>query len=307
MAFQSKLKTLQPRRLQFQKKIKLLSGGYVKPDSFPNGEITVFPWDANVDDWLAERVRKGDRNTVLFDLCAQVCDLNGCPIDSFVLGDVNTVLLVSRSIRFNSVVEYEVQCPNQVCKHTTTETISVPDELGRIGEKTADYPGFDTIVLPECQDEVQIRPLQVKDEKLILERDAMSKQLMTDHVMHILMPIVAINGGKPDAWEEAVRWYQALPPGDAQFLEDKENALYPHLDTDLPHVCDECGMKFKHRLDFTAEFFRSSLKPGHGATLETNVRPSVERQGAVSQPAGSPGPNPGADGAVGERKDRGRK
>jgi hypothetical protein len=305
MAFQSKLKTLQPRRLQFQRKIKLLSGGYVKPDSFPNGEITVFPWDANVDDWLAERVRKGDRNTVLFDLCAQVCDLNGCPLDSFVIGDLNTVLLVARAIRYSSVVEYECACPN--CGRTTTETITVPDELGRVGEKTADYPGFDTIVLPECQDEVQVRPLQIKDEKLILERDSMSKQLMTDRVMHILMPIVAINGGKPDAWEEAVRWYQALPPGDAQFLEDQQNELYPHLDTDIPHKCDDCRRQFKHKLEFTSDFFRSSLKPGHRNALETDVRSGVERQGAIHQPAGSPGSTPGPDGGVGERENRRRK
>src|SRR5271157_5163859 len=150
MAFQSKLKSLQPRRMQFQKRVKLLSGGYIKPDAFPNGEITVFPWDMNVDDWLAERIRKGVRDTVLFDLCAHLCDLNGCPLDSFIVGDVNTVLLVARAIRYDSVVQYEAVCPK--CQHTTTESIRVPDELGRVGEKTLEYPGFDTITLSDCGD-----------------------------------------------------------------------------------------------------------------------------------------------------------
>lgn len=305
MAFQSKLKSLQPRRLQYQKRIKLLSGGYVKPDAFPDGEINVFPWDANVDDWLAERVRKGNQNTVLFDLCAQVCDLNGCPLESFVVGDVNTVLLVARSLRYNSVVEYETTCPK--CGNAEVATIKVPEELGRVGEKDQSYQGFDTITLPDSGDEVQIRPLQVKDEAIIMSRDTASKQLMTDRVMHILMPVVAINGGNPDAWEDVVRWYNALSPRDAELLEDSENELYPHLDTAIPHQCDRCRHKFKHTLDFTAEFFRSSLKPSHGNAVAPDVRSGVERQGAIPESAGSPGPNPGTDGGVGKRKDRSGK
>jgi len=305
MAFQSKLTSLEPRRLRFQKRIKLLSGGYVKPDSFPNGEITVFPWDANIDDWLAERVRKGNRDMLLFDLCAQVCDLNGCPLDAFVIGDVNTVLLVSRSLRYNGIVEYECTCPN--CRTTTVETITVPDELGRVGEKDTSYPGFDTLTLPECQDVLQVRPLQVKDESIILAREPASKALMTDRVMHILMPIVSINDGKPDAWEEATRWYNALSPSDAQYLEDRENELYPHLATEIPHLCDQCQKKFKHTLDFTAEFFRPSLKPSHGTKMASNVRPGVEREGANFKSQGSAGPISGADGGLGKRKDRSAK
>ena len=75
MPIHSKLKSLEPRRVQFQKRVKLLSGGYTKPDSFPDGEVTVYPWDASTDDWLADRGKKGDQGGLLYDLCAQVCDL----------------------------------------------------------------------------------------------------------------------------------------------------------------------------------------------------------------------------------------
>lgn len=280
MAFTSNLKSLTPRRQQFQKKIKLLSGGYIKPDSFPNGEITVFPWDADVDDWLADRIKKGNQALVLYDLCAKVCDLNGCPLDSFLIGDVNTVLLVSRSIRYSSVIEYEAECP--ICRHRAFETITVPDELGRAGEKTPDYRGYDEIILPDCQDVVQIRPLCVRDERLLSERDEASRMLMTDHVMRILQPVVSINGGKPDAWEEILRWFKAISPRDAAFLEQKEGELYPHLDVSLPHQCDRCGKQFKHDLDFSQEFFRSSLKPVQGNKVSTDVRSGVERKGPDS-------------------------
>lgn len=287
MAFQSKLKSLAPRRAQFQTKIKLLSGGYVKADSFPNGEITVFPWDTNIDDWLAARLKKGNQAMVLYDLCAQLCDLNGCPLDNFVIGDVNTVLLVARSLRYNSVVEYTARCPS--CNNEEIATIRVPDELGRVGEKGPDYPGFDELVLPDCQDVVHVRPMTVRDERNISERDETSKALMTDHVMHILTPIVAINAGKPDAWEQILQWFNAISPRDAAYLESQENRLYPHLDTEIPHRCDKCSTEFKHALDFSQEFFRPSLKPGKGAKIPADVRPGGEQQksGAGSeQPAG---------------------
>ena len=287
MSFQSNLKSLVPRKTQFQTKVRLLSGGYVKPDAFPNGEITVFPWDTNVDDWLAERLKKGDQNMVLYDLCAQLCNLNGCPLDSFVIGDVNTVLLVARSLRYNSVVEYEARCPS--CGFKAVESIKVPDELGRVGEKAADYAGYDEIVLPDCRDVVHVRPLTVRDERMINERDESSKALMTAHVMHILTPILRINDGKPDAWEEVLRWFNAVSPRDAAFLEKRENQLYPHLDTDIPHICDKCQTEFTHSLDFSKEFFRSSLKPGKEATMPVDVRSGHEQQkpsGDSQRPAG---------------------
>ncbi len=285
MAFQSKMKTLQPRRVQFQTKVKLLSGGYVRPEAFPNGEITVFPWDVGVDDWLAERSKKGNQDTLLFELCAHVCDMRACPLDLFVIGDVNTVLLVSRALRYNGSVEYECQCPG--CKFISVETIKVPDELVRVGEKDPNsYPGWDEIVLPDCQDVVHVRPLQVKDEKKLAE-DELLKKIMTEHVAHILMPIVSINDGTPDAWEQVLAWWNALSPKDAAFLESKENELYPHLDTNLPHICDRCGKKFLHQLDFSSDFFRSGLKRGHATKVETDVRSGVgERGQAEPQPAG---------------------
>lgn len=279
-----------PRKTQFQQKVKLLSGGYTAPGSFPNGEITVFPWDTNVDDWLAERMKKGTQSSVLYDLCAQLCDLNGCPLDSFVIGDVNTVLLVARSIRYNSVVQYEATCP--ACGFKSEEKIAVPVELGRIGEKMPDYAGYDEITLPDCQDVVHIRPLLVRDEKSISERDDTSKALMTDHILHILKPIVAINGGKPDSWEEVLRWFNAISPQDASYLERMENESYPHLETDLPHRCDKCRAEFVHSLDFSKDFFRRSLKPGKGVTLPVDVRPGNEQQKLDGEPQRSAGSVP---------------
>lgn len=299
MPFQSKLTNLASRREKFQKRITLLSGGFARPESFPKGEITVYPWDTQIDDWLADRAKKGDQTMVLYELCGKLCDLNGCPLDRFVIGDVNTVLLVSRSIRYNSIIEYEAACP--YCGWRSDEQIGIPDELGRVGEKSTGYPGYDRIELPDCKDVVDIRPLMVKDERMISTRDDISKKLITDHVMHILTPIVAINDGRPDGFEPLYTWFNALPPQDAEYLEQKENELYPHLDTDIPHTCDRCSKRFVHALDFSKEFFRTSLKPGKGAKMENAVRPGNEQpeSGAGAQP--SPGRVPGDAGGIEQR------
>jgi len=279
MPFQSKLKDLRPRRLQFQKRITLLSHGFTKPDSFPNGEITVFPWDTDVDDWLFERMKKGDQHMVMYDMAAKVCDLNGCPLDNFIVGDISTVLLVSRSLRYNSVIEYDAECPH--CSFKSFESIRVPDELGRIGEKSADYPGFDEITLPDCQDVVRIRPLRVRDERNISDRDEASRAMMTDHVARILTGIVTINEGTPSALEEVLRWWQAISPRDCAFLESEQKRLSPVLDSDIPHVCDRCSKKFVHTIEFSKDFFRPSLKPVQGNKVEADVRPGLEQRGAT--------------------------
>jgi hypothetical protein len=276
MAFTSNLKSLTPRRTQFQTKITLLSGGYVKPDAFPNGQITVYPWDTHVDDWLADRMKKGNQHMVLYELCAKVCDMGTCPLDKFIIGDVNTVLLVSRSLRYSSRIEYEARCPS--CSNREVHVVKVPDELGKVGEKPAGYPGYDEITLPESADIVYARPLSVRDERLVAERDETSRKMMTDHVMHILMPIMAINGGTPDSLDQVLQWFDALSPQDAAYLESQQNQLYPHLDTDIPHRCDKCGTEFKHPLDFSQDFFRRSLKPGKGAAMAVDVRPGSEQQ-----------------------------
>jgi len=303
MPFKSNMTNMQPRRQAYARRIKLLSGGYIKPDAFPNGEIMVFPWDSAIDEWLVNRVKTGNRDTALYDLCAKVCDLNGCPLESFLVGDVNTVLLVARAIRYNSVIEYQSECRH--CGHRAMEQVRVPDELERLGEKGPEYQGWDEFTLPDCKDVIGMRPLQVRDERAIRERDETTKALMTERTHRILAAVTTINDGKPDCWEDAVRWYNALSPKDASELETKQNELYPHLNTTLWHTCDDCGKKFSFDLDLNdVEFFRSSLKSIPRTGVASAPGSGMASKGVNNQPDGSPGPNPGPDGGVGKPEDR---
>lgn len=257
MAIKTNIKDLGiPSRDKFKQEITLLSGGYICKEAFPGGKITVYPWEHDTDDWLIEESKKGDnRKNLLYSLFPRLCNLNGCPPENFVVGDMNTILLVSRAILSANVIQYQAVCPH--CRNTTAEEISVPDELEKIGEKTPDYAGYDEVVLPISRDTVRIRPMLVRDEIAISRREVgPDSPKMSDRVAHIVAPIMAVGGGKPDSAKELLDWYMSLHPKDKKFLEDSEDKNYPHLDTAMSHICKECSKKFTHTLSFNEEFFR---------------------------------------------------
>ena len=254
MAIQTNMQQMVPRRDAFKKEIRLLSGGFVKRSSFPGGKITIFPWDSRIDEWLSQQTRQQTASDSLFELVSKVSDLNGCPLEDFLVGDVNTVLLVSRALRYNSEVMYQSTCPN--CKRQDTETIRVPGELEKLSEKPDDYPGWDTITLPDCKDVLKIRPLQIKDERAIKARKDDDKVTVPDRIARVIRSIVSINDSVWDSADEVITYYDCLSPKDAAYIEEAIEALEPRLDTLIWHQCKACGTKFKHELVIDQQFFR---------------------------------------------------
>lgn len=256
MPIKTHLKSLTPRRQQYKKEITLLSHGYSNPQAWPNGKLTVYPWDNSIDQYLIENVRKQSKQEIVFSILKQCCDLNGGSVDDFVAEEINIVLLVSRALSTDGVVMYTARCP--FCSAEKKETIRVPDELEKVGEKAEGYPGFDVITLPMSTDVIKLTPLLVKDEKAILNRPDEQRKNVPDAELRTLMRVNSINDSKPDTLEELVIWYRALHAKDAKMLEDEGRALTPHLNTLVPHVCDDadCGKKFSFPLNFDQEFFR---------------------------------------------------
>ncbi len=276
--------SLLPRRQTYAKAWKLLSGGYVNRTAFPEGKITIYPWDTEIDDYLVNAATVGEHN-VLYGVLERVCNLNGCKVGEFVFSEVITVLLIARSAGSGGVLRYMSDCP--ACRTKEEEQIRVPEELEPLAQKPPDYSGFDVITLPACADKVSIRPLQVDDEKKISERPSDEKRHVEDGVLRKLMPVVTINDSRPDTLDELLNWYLALPPEDARFLAEQEEALSPQLNRRIPHRCRACGAEFFHTLNFNERFFRpgSPRKPGH--TLAKNVRDGLDRQGVHAGPAKS--------------------
>ena len=256
MPIRTNLKSLTPRRQVYKREITLLSHGYSGPSAWPDGKLTVYPWDSAIDQWLIDNVRKQSKQELVYGLLRRCCDLNGGKIDDFVADEINVVLLVSRALSTDGVVVYTAICP--FCGSKKQEQIKVPDELEKVGEKTADYAGFELITLPVSTDIVTLRPLLVKDEKMIMNREDNEKKFVPDPELRTLMRIMTIGDGKPDTLEELVTWFRALHPKDSKFLEDEGRRITPHLNTNIPHLGDdaECGRKYIQPVTFDQEFFR---------------------------------------------------
>jgi hypothetical protein len=248
------LKSLQPRREHFKREITLISSGYYNRTAFPNGKVTVYPWDSHVDSWFQDRLRQPQKEYALWEAAEKVADLNGCPVRDMVMGDVWTILMVSKAIRNDCVVEYTARCPN--CERADQSAIRIPDELQIQGQKKSDFPGVEDITLPECKDAVTVRPLTVADNIYIMERTPAQRAKMSDMIAGILLTIKLVGGGAVENADEVLEWYNALSPKDAEFLQKEQGRLHPQLDTKVQHKCENCSEKFSYDLELNRDFFR---------------------------------------------------
>ena len=272
MAIKSNITDRRSRREKFKREITLVSGGFAKPDAFPGGSITVYPWDSSIDAWLTDAANKAtgtDRDRLLYDLMAKVCNLNGCPLEDFVLGDVNTVLMTARSIANQSRIQYMTKCPK--CGQEELDTVQVPEELQPLAQKAAGYKGLDVITLDESKEIVEVRPLRIRDELAIAGRGAPERERISSHIAHIIAPVVTINATQADRIEELLEWYESLSPHDSQQLENFIEASTPHLNQELPQKCDSCGNLWTHRLVLDQEFFRTGRMGTAGRALAANL------------------------------------
>lgn len=267
-----------PRREKFKREIKLISNGCAHPTAFPGGKITIYPWDSAIDAWLNEAAAKATgtaTDRLLYDLMAKVCNLNGCPLEDFIVGDVNTVLMVARSVQTNCAISYLTVCDK--CGNEMVDEITVPEELKPVGQKKDDYQGFDTVVLKDSTDTVDVRPLRIRDELAILGRTPEDQLRVSNHLAHCIAPVVGVNQTQAERLEELVEWYEALSPADAKQLQDFVEANTPHLSQELVQNCDRCGHTYPHRLILNQDFFRSGSFGAAGRALAKDIQPSVGR------------------------------
>lgn len=258
MPIQSNVSASAPSKERLAKQIKLISGGYVDKERFPNGgEITVYPWGPEIDEWIVEQMKsKRKRQGLIWNIFPKLCDLNGFNPDEFLVGDANTVMLVAKSLARDGTVDFNAACPH--CEHLNTGTLQVPDQLEVVAQKDPEtYPGYDIIQLPESKDIVHVKPLNVSDMKWVQEHS----DKYPPGSIRVVMAVAAVgtsedNIGTPDSPDELIDWWNRLHPHDQSFLDDEQAKLYPHLSTAVEYECDDCGEKFKFILNFDDDFFR---------------------------------------------------
>lgn len=257
MAIKTNLQSMEPSRERLKRSIKLISGGYYAKDKLPGGTLTVYPWDTTVDAWMMDQFRNNPRPTILWEVVAKLCLLNGLKVEDMTVGDAYTVLLVARAVRSKNILQYTSKCPS--CGDTATEHLAVPDDLEKVAEKAPNYPGWDDVTLPESKDVVRVRPLFVKDSVAIAERTPEQKRDISESLASTLCCITSVGGGSPDSYSELATWYAALDPADVTFLEKEQARLSPRLSQVIKHKCAECKTEFNHTISFDQEFFRPSV------------------------------------------------
>ena len=267
MAIKTNLTDLKPARDRFCRTVTLLSRGYYAPQSFPNGQITIYPWDTSIDEWFTNQSRKkGTKGAnLMFDVLPKICNLNGCPVDEFLASEAVLILMVSRRILHKDAVQFGTVCPH--CGNQQTESVKIPDELGKIGEKPEGYPGWDEITLDTSKDTVRMKPYRIGDMRRLVEmaKEPVFRTIqVSDSVIQVTQSIIDIGGGKPDSAHEILNWFLALHPGDAEQLLHFYDSIQPSLDTSVVVECEDnrCGKTFDYKLQLDADFFRRRGLPG---------------------------------------------
>jgi hypothetical protein len=250
MPIKSNLQSLAPAREKFKKEIVLLSHGYSMPDKLPGGKVVVYPWDQSIDEWVMKALRKVPVEQISFEVVKKLINLD--KVDSMPVGDVITILLVARALARDSSLNYDSKCP--ACGHVEPVKLQVPDNLEKVAEKPDNYPGWDEILLPVCGDKIKLRPLLVRDEITVLESPENPK--VSKKMMRAVAALVAVNDTQPDSPDEAIQYFNALPPADFTYYADMMEKLTPHLGTEVKHKCEACSHEYSHDLNLDADFFR---------------------------------------------------
>ena len=273
MALKSNVKDKTPARDRFKREIQLLSKGYFNKTAFPNGNITVFPWDTNIDEWFAAQARKksgNDGSRMMFDVLPLIANMNGCKVEDFLASEALLVLLVSRSILHGDSVDFEAVCTH--CGHKQAESVGVPNDLAKKGEKALDYPGYDEVTLNHSKDVVRLRPSTIGDAFRMSEIDqnpAFKFVKVSDTIKNLAQCLISVNDGKPDDIKEVVEWFGLLHPGDTEQLLAFFDTIQPSLDMSVTVGCESnsCGKDFEYNLRLDADFFRRCRLPGTSAKV----------------------------------------
>lgn len=264
MAIQTKLKSLVPAADALKRELVLISGGYTVREECPGGKITVFPWDSEVSEWVVEQAEKDGSGTQFSAaVVGRVTKLPAKTVDKLVASELLVIMLVSRALTSDGSLRYQAKCPHCGYLHPHS-SIKVPEQLGVVGKKPENYPGYDTLILPAAQDEIKVRPLTVRDVALIEEDVQFNKASgLSRNSLNTMASIIEVGGGRPDSREELLTYFKALAPSDREWLTMKlNNEINPGLDVRIPHTCDKpsCKRDFTYNLGLNYDFFLSSLQ-----------------------------------------------
>lgn len=274
MAIKTNLKDLRPTREKFNRTIKLL-GAFSVRQWFPKGEVTVYPWDSTIDEWVATKDSKlSDNAQFLVEIVKRLVNLGECPAHSLCYGDATLIMMVARSLRNKGQYSLEPKCTNPKCGCVNkTEHIRIPEDLEILGSKPIEYVGHDEITLPDSQDSVAIRPTTIGDLVKLATRSDLEKATVSDARAALLWNVVSVGGGRPDSLDELNSWYSALSPSDQLHFSKIREGMEPQLSNRIKFECERCKEEFSVEIPLNSEFFRLGVSPKSEGPVEQSVPP----------------------------------
>jgi hypothetical protein len=276
MAINSSIQDFRPTREKFSTTIPLVSGGFSVREFFPTGEIKVFPWDTQMDEWAVSNKKAITTPMLAIQILKRCAALGKCPPERFCIGDAMAIMMVSKALRSNGAFVHRPKCTACGFEHPE-DTFYIPNSLEIIGKKDLDYKGTDDFTLDDCLDVVTVRPLLINDYLRVENRNEVEKlALSDDHALNI-WPIVAIGGGKPDSLDEASLWYNALTPADQVQFNQAVSDFSPHLSDEIKYQCDKCSADFVVQIPNEREFFRKRLRKVPPRPLAVNLEPVTKQ------------------------------
>jgi predicted RNA-binding Zn-ribbon protein involved in translation (DUF1610 family) len=290
MAIKSNISDFSPSREKYKRDIDIPSGLWYAKDKFPDGKLTVFPWDMDVNNRFMKILNRVKSSSIRWqiEMMPLLADLKGLEPKNFLANETALVMMISRALVGNGKIEVEMTCPE--CGHVNKAKLDIPDNLERIGAKPAGYIGYDVIRLPSCGDYVAIRPQTLGDILACEERDTLGDSLkgvqMPQPVLQKLYCVYGVGTsaddlGRPDNITEVLKWFNSLPPSDAECYSTSFEEVQPGVSSEVNWTCDSCGHEFTHRLELNRDFFRRRVTRPETRALDEVVQPSANERGST--------------------------
>jgi hypothetical protein len=264
------------------KEILLPSGGYPYQGSIPGGRIIIKAFD-----WEAERLlfkgieSKGTREMLKYlEVIKRVCTLpTGFNVGSLLEGDVQYILLESRSLSYGPSYSFDSVCPE--CNKSENIVLDIPGQLSH-NRYPSDFPGTVKVTTSD-NDVVDIQFLSADDDIACenTTRQRISKRVVPQDsyeddyaLMRICKHIHALNGGTPDSIEEVRKWVSSLSVSIRSEITAFINKVTPGVSYSIDIVCPHCSHQYSRMLPISADFFRARTVP-NAELLPTGVRIGV--------------------------------
>ena len=242
--------------------VELPSGGRFYPEGHPlhgKDSIEIKFMTAKEEDILTSKtlLKKG----VAVDRMLQSIIIDPkIRVDDLLVGDKNALIVAARVSGYGENYATRVSCPAcstvKDIEFDLQETVLEPGGYEGSAVTGPTEKGTFNIELPKLKANVEVKLLDGKDEKRLLQMAEMKRKnklqetTLTDQLR---ISIVSVNGDSEKATINKL--IDNMPAFDSRFVRSVISKLMPNIDMRKDFTCDACEYSAKVEVPFTVEFF----------------------------------------------------